>query len=95
VTGGSEAERLRHLRGEIERVDRALVELIAERMLLAREAGPLKRGLEIPVLDASREAAIVRRATSLAREAGIEGEEVRGVFWQLVGLCRRAQMEGA
>ncbi len=45
------------------------------------------------MLDPPREAAIVRRAAALAREAGVDGEEVRALFWQLVGLCRRAQLE--
>jgi chorismate mutase len=92
VTGG-EAGRLLELRAGIERVDREIVGLIAERLTLAREAGPLKRALGVPVLDPAREAAIVRRAAAAARESGIEGDEVRSVFWQLVGLCRRAQQE--
>jgi chorismate mutase len=88
------AENLRALRREIEEVDHALVELIARRVRLARRVGPLKRALGLPVLDPPREAAIVRRAAELAREAGIGGEDAREVFWRVVGLCRRAQLEG-
>jgi chorismate mutase len=91
---GGEAGRLLELRAGIERVDREIVALIAQRLELARAAGPLKRALGVPVLDPAREAAIVRRAAVAAREEGVEDDAVRSVFWQLVGLCRRAQQEG-
>lgn len=85
---------LARIRDEIVRVDRAIVELIAERVALARQVGPVKRALGMPTLDPPREAAVVRRASALAREAGLAEEDVRYVFWHLVGLCRRVQMEG-
>lgn len=91
----SPAASLDALRDEIERVDRELVALMAERVRLARGAGPLKRALGAPLLDPPREAAVVRRAGELGREAGLDDEAVRVVFWQLVGLCRRAQEERA
>jgi chorismate mutase len=90
----SPAQELERIRAEIVRVDRAIVELIAERVALAREVGPVKRTLGMPTLDPPREAAIVRRASALARDAGLAEEDVRYVFWHLVGLCRRVQMEG-
>jgi chorismate mutase len=86
------AAELARIRGEIERVDRALVGLIAERVALARQVGPAKKALGMPILDPPREAAIVRRAGELAREAGLDDEDVRYVFWHLVGLSRRVQL---
>lgn len=91
----SPEEALGSLRGEIERIDRAVVELIAERVAVARRVGPVKRALGMPLLDPPREAAVVRRAGALAREAGVDDEDVRYLFWHLVGLCRRVQMEDA
>ena len=87
-------EGLAALRTRIEQIDRDLIDLIAERAEIAREVGELKRQLGLPVLDPSREAAVVRRAGTLAREAGLPDEDVRYLFWHLVGLCRRAQLEG-
>ena len=81
------------LRGEIERVDRALIALIAERVRLARRVGAEKRAAGLPTLDPAREAGVVRRAGEIAREAGLDDEDVRYVFWHLIGLSRRAQME--
>lgn len=84
-------EALTRLRTRIEEIDRAVVQLLAERVELARRVGPMKQRAGLPTLDPTREAAVVRRAGSLAREAGIDDEEVRGIFWRVIGLCRRAQ----
>ena len=84
---------LEELRGEIERIDRSLIDLIAERVTLGRRVGAAKRAAGLPLLDPVREAAVVRRAGTLAREAGLEDEDVRYIFWHLIGLSRRAQME--
>jgi len=86
--------RLQALRGRIEQIDRELIGLIAERVRIAREVGAAKRELGAPTLDPAREAMVVRRAGELAREAGVGDEDVRYIFWHLIGLSRRAQMEG-
>ena len=75
------------IRDEIEQLDRALVELVARRV------GTLKRRASLPILDPQREAAVVRRAGTLARAAGIDDDDVRYLFWHLIGLSRRAQLE--
>ena len=89
----SPADELVRVRGEIERIDREIVGLIARRVELARQVGPLKQALGMPILDPPREAAIVRRAGELARDAGLDDDAVRYVFWHLVGLSRRVQLE--
>ena len=91
----ADGERLQELRERIEALDRTLIGLIAERTAVAREVGCVKRQLELPTLDPAREAAVVRRAGELAREAGLPDEDVRYIFWHLVGLCRRVQLEVA
>jgi chorismate mutase len=93
VTAG--AEELERIRTEIERIDRALIGLVAERVQLARQVGVAKRAAGLPTLDPAREAAVVRRAATLAREAGLDDDDVRYIFWHLIGLSRRAQVEEA
>ena len=84
---------LDRVRGEIERIDRQLVTLIAERVQAAREIGRAKRDARLKTLDPAREAVVVRRAGELAREAGLDDEVVRRIFWQLIALSRNAQNE--
>ena len=85
-------EPLVRLRREIEEVDARLVRLIELRVRLAREAGLVKGRSGDPVMDPEREAAVVRRAVSLARAEGLDAEAVRQLFWQIIGLCRRVQL---
>jgi chorismate mutase len=100
--GGGDEERpstsshaeLSRLRQEIERIDRTLIELIAERVRLAREVGVTKRAAGLPTLDPAREAAVIRQAAEVAREAGLLDDNIRHIFWQVIGLSRRAQLEG-
>lgn len=85
---------LMRLRAEIERIDRALVGLIRERVSAARTAAATKRAAGLPTLDPPQEAAVIRRAAALAREAGLPDEDVRDVFWKLVALTRTAERDG-
>jgi chorismate mutase len=84
---------LEALRAEIGRVDEAIVFLIDERLRLARRIGALKRGAGLGVLDPTREAAVVRRAGTVARERGLDDEAVRDVFWRLIEMARGAQQD--
>ena len=78
-------------RAEIERIDNAIVALLAERMEIGKRTGALKRAAGLPILDPTREAAVIRRVTEVARDAGLPPEPVREVFWQIVGMSRRSQ----
>ena len=78
-------------REEIEHIDNEIVELLARRLALGERTGPLKRAAGLPILDPTREAAVIRRVTERARDAGLPPEPVREVFWQIVGMSRRVQ----
>ena len=81
------------VRDAIERLDAKLIMMIAERTALARAAGRLKVAAGLPVTDPAREAAVVARASRLARDAGLPEDEIRTLFWHLLAMSRRAQME--
>ncbi len=85
---------LARLRAEIERIDRALIALIRERVITARSTAAAKRAAGIPTLDPPQEAEVIRRAAALARDAGLPAEDVRDVFWKLVALTRAAELDG-
>ncbi|MGH7476537.1 MAG: chorismate mutase [Longimicrobiales bacterium] len=85
------AAEITRLREAVERIDAELIERIAERVRLAREIGRRKHAAGQPTLDPAREAAVVRRAGELARQAELDEEAVREVFWRIIGLSRDAQ----
>jgi chorismate mutase/prephenate dehydrogenase len=85
---------LNRLREEIEEIDRAIITLIARRVAAARDVGRAKRDSGLPILDPAREAAVVRRAVELARDHELDEEDMREIFWHIIGLSRRAQLAG-
>ena len=84
-------ERLDRLRGAIEALDADLVKLVEQRRALVIEIGRVKKELGLPVLDPTREAAVVRRAAALARERGGDEEMVRDVIWRIIASARDEQ----
>jgi chorismate mutase/prephenate dehydrogenase len=80
------------LRAEIEAVDAALIDAIAQRMALAKKIRVVKQRAGQPVLDPAREAAVVARASARAREAGLPEDEIRALYWKLMAVARRVQV---
>ncbi len=78
-------------REEIERIDNEIISLLARRLALGKRTGELKRAAGLPILDPTREAAVIRRVTGVARDADLPTEPVREIFWQIVGMSRRVQ----
>jgi 3-deoxy-7-phosphoheptulonate synthase len=90
--GQSLPEPLRHVRAEIEHVDRELVALLVRRVLLAREAGFVKREAGLPVVDAMQEREVLGRTRVLADEAGLPYPELRELMRHVIAVSRRAQI---
>jgi chorismate mutase len=82
-------------RAEIERVDKAIITLLAERVAIGRRIGELKRAAGLPVLNPSREAEVIRAVANMARTVELPVESVREIFWRVVALSRQAQEERA
>ena len=80
------------LREEIEAVDERLIAAIAERVALARAVGRVKAAAGQPIIDPAREAAVVMRASALARMAGLPEDEIRALYWKLMALSRKVQL---
>ena len=80
-------------RDAIDRVDAAIVSLVAERVRLAEALGAVKRASALPVVDRAQEDEVLRRAADRAESAGLEVEGVVALFRGLVDMARRAQGE--
>ena len=87
------SDALAKCRKDIERIDTDIVRLLRDRVRIGREVGALKRSMGLPTIDPAREAEVIRRAGELARDAGLMDEPVRAIFWQIIGLSRRAQVD--
>ena len=84
-------ENLQSLRGQIDEIDRQLVELFRQRMDVTRRVGLYKQAHHLPVLDQERERQVLRNKGELA------GEELRPavttLFQTIVALPRRQQRD--
>jgi chorismate mutase len=87
------AEDLGHLREEIERIDRALVGLIRERVRVARLVLQAKEAAGLPIVDAAQEATVLERSAVLARAAGLPAEVIGDVFTRVVEMTRQAELQ--
>lgn len=84
-------DRLERTRNAINDVDEALIQLLSERMRLARRAQALRTEGGAPGVDPGREAKVLRLASERARKAGLPEEPVRDVYWRIVALCTPKQ----
>ena len=84
-------DELQRLRGEIDAIDRELVELFRRRMAVTRQVGEYKRAKGVPVLDQERERQLLQNKGELA------GEELRPavitLFQTVMALSRRQQRD--
>lgn len=84
---------LAELRTRLEAIDAECINLLVQRVEVAQRVGAHKRARGMATLDAQREARVVALAARLGREAGLNEEEVRGIFWLVVAMSRRAQQD--
>ena len=83
--------RLEELRGQIDAIDATLVQAIADRLVVARAIGTVKRAAGLPVVNAEREAAVIAGFVEKARARGISEETARAVIQSLIIAARAEQ----
>lgn len=76
----SPTESLQALRGNIDRIDNELLDLLAERMRVARDIGAFKRENNIPVLQPGRYRGLMHRCIDDAPRLGLSPEFVRNIL---------------
>ena len=82
---------LAHVRHAIDRVDDALLLLLAARLHLARSAGRCKRRAGLPLRDPVREARVQARTESFALRIGLPGATARRASEFAIDAASRAQ----
>lgn len=89
---GPGVDELARYRESIDRLDAALVQILAERFRVTEHIGHLKRARGMPSLDAQREEAQEKRLRTLANEAGLNADVMAQVF-ETITACSRARHE--
>jgi len=79
---------LRHLRSEIDQIDRMLLDAIVQRASISTNIAALKASRGLPVLNPQREADIIEDRCRIGAELGLPPESVGIVFRSMLELCR-------
>ncbi len=87
AAGQADEPGLAGLRGEIDRIDKALVALMNERASVARRIGHLKRSTGQLTFDPSREEMVLERVAA-ANPGPLSGESLKAVFRELISGSR-------
>ena len=81
---------LEELRVEIDRIDQQMVQLFEERMQVVAEVMAVKKAAGLPILDASREEAVVAKNTSRLSDPALADYYER-LIRQMMALSREYQ----
>jgi len=84
-------ERMSSLRKRIDEIDEQILRLLKERVDICENIGMIKREQEIPVRDRQRENKQYTRMTKLASKLGLNPQEVRAVYQEIIAMSIRAQ----
>ena len=84
---------LDELRGEIEAIDREIVELIARRTYVADTVAEVKSQRDLPTTDESQETRVMDRAGANAEQFDVDANLVKAIFRLLIELNKVEQRE--
>lgn len=87
------SERLVALRREIDRIDKQIIAMLAQRLKLVDDLVALKRKLKLEIRDEEREQAIIARARRKAREEGLDPAFVESVMRLVIAHMAGAEFE--
>lgn len=88
--GSGKDQRIEEIRRSIDEIDEKILDLLNERMGLAKDIGALKAESGTMVLDKTREEKILRRLESLNRGPA-KAPAIRRVFSEIIAACRKIQ----
>lgn len=81
------------LRKKVDEIDKGILNLLYERVALAKKIGLLKRKLKLPIKDLSREEEVYSRVTQIANEKGLNKNFVKNIFKEIIAMCSYEQGE--
>jgi chorismate mutase-like protein len=84
---------LERLRGEINAVDKGLIELLARRNEISSEIGEYKREKGLKIQDTKREREMMNQRTAWAKEHGVRDELIQRFFRLIVKASKEIQQK--
>lgn len=85
------SEELQRLRRLIDEVDEKILQCLSERMRLSKAIGEIKRREGLPLFDADREEALIRKLVASNKEALLEPSFLRSIYREIFAASRALQ----
>lgn len=79
------------LREEIDRLNNETLDKLRERVEVALRIAEVKRRHGVPIVDRSREEAVLDHVGDLAANRGLDPMSVRRIFREIIDLCVEAE----
>ena len=79
------------LRKDVNKIDKRTLELLAERLELAKKIAEKKQGSGLPVLDKEREEQLKEIWKIKAQELGLEVNSISSIFEEVLNMSRQTQ----
>ena len=83
-------DRILHLGKTIDKIDQQIIRLLKDRMIAAKKVGELKKELQIPIEDRSREREILQRLAEYAGNS-ITDEQLIRIFKAVFKSSKQVQ----
>jgi len=84
-------EKILSLRRKIDEIDEQILRFLKERVEVCRSLGKTKREHGIPIRDYKREDELYANAVKRASELGLNPQEVKAVYREIIAMSIRAQ----
>lgn len=79
---------LTQLRNKINKIDQKIVELLAQRVIVVRKVGELKKKLNLPILDSKREEQQEKMWSNRATELGLDARQILKIWNIILDMCK-------
>ncbi|UCE15640.1 MAG: chorismate mutase [Candidatus Bathyarchaeota archaeon] len=84
-------EKISSLRKKIDEIDDQILRFLKERVDVCENIGLIKQEQGIPVKDSQRESEQYTRIARIASKLGLNPQEVRAVYQEIIAMSIRAQ----
>lgn len=82
---------INQLRKEVNRIDKRTLELLAERLELAKKIAEKKQSSGLPVIDREREEQLKEMWEVKVKELGLEVKHISSIFEEVLNMSRQTQ----
>lgn len=83
---------LKIIRNDIDRLDKIILDALAQRIVAAKKAGEIKRSAGLKIYDPEREAQILLELEDVASEYNLDKVFIQNIFKIIIKKCREEQL---